>query len=202
MTHTDRKDPMYTVRTVVLVAMAATMTLAGCGGSGPAAEPTSTSASAPAGLSPAAPSAPARASGSAAVPEKLRFAGSTVDGRAFSGESLAGRPAVLWFWAPWCTVCRGEAPDIEAMQRRFGDRVQFVGVPGLGQVPDMQRFVADTGLGGFPHVVDENGALWERFGVPAQPAFAFVARDGTVEVSIGKLPAEELSARLDRLAGG
>lgn len=198
MTHTDRKDPMHTVRTVVLVAMAATMTLAGCGGSDPAAEPASTSA--PAALSPAAPSAPAR--GSTAVPEKLRFAGSTVDGRAFSGESLAGRPAVLWFWAPWCTVCRGEAPDIDAMQRRFGDRVQFVGVPGLGQVPDMQRFVADTGLGGFPHVVDADGALWERFGVPAQPAFAFVARDGTVEVSIGKLPREDLETRLDRLAGG
>ena len=198
MTRSDRKDPMHTVRTVALVAMAATMTLAGCGGSDPVAAPASTSAAAP-----AASSAPARASGSAvAVPEKLRFAGSTVDGRAFSGESLAGRPAVLWFWAPWCTVCRAEAPDIDEMQRKFGDRVQFVGVPELGEVPAMQRFVADTGLGGFPHVVDADGKLWERFGVPAQPAFAFVARDGTVEVSIGKLSPGDLSARVDRLARG
>lgn len=190
---------MRTVRATVVIAFAA-MVVAGCsaGGSGaPAAGP----APAAAGVSPPAARTSGPTSG-VAVPERLRFSGSTVDGGTFSGESLAGRPAVLWFWAPWCTVCRGEAADIDAMHRRFGDRVRFVGVPGLGKVPDMQRFVADTGLGGFPHVVDADGSLWERFGVPAQPAFAFVGADGTVEVSVGKLSVADLAARLDRLAQG
>jgi hypothetical protein len=30
------------------------------------------------------------------------FAGTTVEGKPFSGASLAGKPTVLWFWAPWC----------------------------------------------------------------------------------------------------
>jgi thiol-disulfide isomerase/thioredoxin len=34
----------------------------------------------------------------------LRFDAKTVDGKDFSGQSLAGKPAVLWFWAPWCPV--------------------------------------------------------------------------------------------------
>lgn len=195
---------MRTVRCLALLATAGMLTLAGCGGGAPSGggpPATQTSGSAP--KSAGAPSATARPGGTTqAVPERLRFSGSTVDGRPFSGGSLAGRPALLWFWAPWCTVCRGEAPDIDAMQRRFGDRVQFVGVPGLGEVSAMRRFVADTGLGGFPHVVDADGKLWERFGVPAQPAFAFVGRDGTVEVSVGKLSVEDLSGRLDRLAQG
>jgi hypothetical protein len=32
--------------------------------------------------------------------QQLQFAAKTVDGRDFSGQSLAGKPAVLWFWAP------------------------------------------------------------------------------------------------------
>ena len=32
-------------------------------------------------------------------PAALEFQGSTVDGAAFDGGSLAGRPIVLWFWA-------------------------------------------------------------------------------------------------------
>lgn len=200
---------MRTFRPFALLVATSMLTLVGCGGGTPSASPVAPAAgpAAPAAGSTAPPAGGSATAGKGGttperVPERLRFSGSTIDGRAFSGESLAGRPAVLWFWAPWCTVCRGEAPDIDAMQRRFGDRVQFVGVPGLGPVPDMQRFVADTGLGGFPHVVDADGKLWERFGVPAQPAFAFVGRDGTVEVSVGKLSVEDLSARLDRLAQG
>jgi hypothetical protein len=33
------------------------------------------------------------------VPDQLKFTAGTMDGGEFSGESLAGKPAVLWFWA-------------------------------------------------------------------------------------------------------
>lgn len=33
----------------------------------------------------------------AGVPEQLRFTATTLDGTEFSGERLAGKPAVLWF---------------------------------------------------------------------------------------------------------
>lgn len=37
----------------------------------------------------------------AVPPDALAFRGSTVDGAAFDGAELAGRPVVLWFWAPF-----------------------------------------------------------------------------------------------------
>ncbi|PAZ13053.1 hypothetical protein CLM62_26490 [Streptomyces sp. SA15] len=46
----------------------------------------------------------------AKVPAQSKFTTTTVDGKAFAGTSPAGKDAVLWFWAPWCAVCRGEAP--------------------------------------------------------------------------------------------
>ena len=35
------------------------------------------------------------------VPKNLDFSGTTVSGDEFQGASLAGRPTLLWFWAPW-----------------------------------------------------------------------------------------------------
>jgi thiol-disulfide isomerase/thioredoxin len=195
---------MHPVRPLAALAACALLGLTACGQAGTSDPQSAPTASTPAATGSPAPTAtpPGSSRPAAAVPEQLRFSGSTVDGKAFSGEALAGKPAVLWFWAPWCTVCRAEAPEIDAAVRRFGDRVQFVGVAGRGPLPDMRRFVADTGLGGFPHVVDGDGALWSRFGIPAQPAFAFVGRDGSIEVSLGRLPAADLTARVDRLARG
>ena len=45
-----------------------------------------------------------------AVPAALAFRATTVDGTAFAGAELAGKKTVLWFWAPWCTVCARAAP--------------------------------------------------------------------------------------------
>src|SRR4051812_29119099 len=72
----------------------------------------------------------------AAAPETSKgdwlqgFTGTTVDGKPFSGASLAGRPTVLWFWAPWCPTCLQQAPGVrEAFKRSSGD-VNFLGVAG------------------------------------------------------------------------
>lgn len=132
----------------------------------------------------------------------LEFGGPTVDGGRFEAASLTGKPAVLWFWAPWCSVCRAEGPGVAAVAHEFEGRVAFVGVPGLGQVPDMKTFVGDTGTGAFTHVVDADGALWQRFGVVAQPAFAFVGADGTVRTVAGGMDADSLRQATGALLAG
>src|ERR1700758_263401 len=76
----------------------------------------------------------------ATVPAQLQFTAKTVDGQDFSGQSLVGKPAVLWFWAPWCPVCQGEAPMVGQMAAAQL-AVTFVGVAGLDQLPAMQQFV-------------------------------------------------------------
>ncbi len=71
-------------------------------------------------------------------------------------------------------------------------RVTFLGVPGRGEVDAMREFVADTMTGQFTHVLDGDGSLWQRFRIVAQPAFAFVAADGSVETFAGSLDADAL----------
>jgi thiol-disulfide isomerase/thioredoxin len=92
----------------------------------------------------------------------------------------------MWFWAPWCPVCRRGAGDVIAAAAELGDDVAFVGVAGLsGSVADMQAFVEDTGSASIPHVADVDGAVFTRFDVVQQDTFAFVSADGTVELVDG-----------------
>lgn len=142
---------------------------------------------------PAKPAKPAKPP----VPEQLRFTAQTVDGKDFRGGSLAGKPAVLWFWAPWCSNCQAEAPDIAEAAKNT--KAQFVGVAAQDEVPAMQDFVDRFGLGSFPHIADTDAAIWKRFGVTYQPAYAFIGSNGKVEVEKDILDKDELLSRVRAL---
>ncbi|MBO4210417.1 redoxin domain-containing protein [Micromonospora echinofusca] len=135
-----------------------------------------------------------------AVPATLRFTGRTVDGKPFDAATLAGRPAVLWFWAAWCTRCRAAASHVAEVQRANADRVSLVGVSGLNSGDAaMRRFVADNGLGGFPSLADDAGAVWRRFEVTSQEWYVLLDSTGTV-VHSGPLTAAELRRRVAALS--
>ncbi len=64
----------------------------------------------------------------------------------------------------------------------------------------MREFVADSGTGGFDHIVDTSGALWARFGVVTPTAYVFVDRFGAVRTVQGGLGADELRRAMAELA--
>jgi len=134
-----------------------------------------------------------------AVPEQLRFTATTVDGASFDGASLAGKPAVLWFWAPWCPQCNAEAPGLREVVQANSGTVTFVGVAALDQVPAMQEFVRKYSLGSFVHLADTDTALWRRFGVTHQPAYAFITASGQITVEKHQLAKDDLASRVASL---
>lgn len=190
-------------RAIAAVATAATV-LAGCGTvSEPAAAPppaiqteTPGTAVAPSG----AASAPAsQAPAPADVPEQLDFTAGTVDGASFDGSSLAGQDALVYFWAPWCSVCRREAPGLAEALSSYQD-LTFVTVGGSSKEPAaMADFVADVGFDDLTNVADLTGDIWARFEVTYQPTYAFVDDSGAIEVVPGPLDKDDLGARIDAL---
>ncbi|MGQ0839721.1 redoxin domain-containing protein [Actinokineospora sp.] len=182
-------------RTGLAMAMGVLAVLVGCGAPDAARPAASGAAIAPAASAPAPVSVPG-----APVPEMLRFSSTTLDGAAFKGESLAGKPALLWFWAPWCTKCQREAPTILEAAKSTAGKVNFVGIAAQDQVAAMRKFVEQRGVGSFTHLADTDAALWRRFGVTVQPAYAFVRADGSVEVS-PQLGKDEFLAKVAGLAG-
>jgi thiol-disulfide isomerase/thioredoxin len=132
--------------------------------------------------------------------EPVAFSAAVLGGGDFDASSIAGQDAVLWFWAPWCTSCRAEAPDVLESASEFEGQIEVIGVAGRGEIAAMERFVSDTGTGDLLHIIDEDGAIWSEFDVFSQPAFAFIDDEGQVDVFVGTLGKEALSERMRVLA--
>lgn len=133
------------------------------------------------------------------VPAQLEFTAKTLDGQDFSGQSLLGKPAVLWFWAPWCPVCQREAPMVGQVAAAHPG-VTFVGVAALDQLPAMRQFVDKYPVKGFTQLADTDGKVWAKFGVTHQPAYAFIGADGGVDVVKGSLAEPDLTQRVTALS--
>lgn len=63
----------------------------------------------------------------------------------------------------------------------------------------MEAFVTDRGVDAFPHLIDEDGSLWEQFEVTSQPAFVFIDDDGTMTLHRGALGPEGLATQIEAL---
>jgi hypothetical protein len=135
----------------------------------------------------------------ATVAKALDFSAQTTDGATFSGASLAGHAAVLWFWAPGCAECVKLAPAVLAAERA-NPGVHFVGIAGLADAGAMRKDAASMHIDGFTQLADLRGALWRKFGVTSQPAFAFIDREGKVTVHKGGMGGAELAHHTAALA--
>ncbi|MEH1167124.1 thioredoxin-like domain-containing protein [Micromonospora sp. CPCC 205539] len=193
---------------IVGALVAALFALTACTGTAPPdAAAVGATPTAPSSLSaPTAPSSPAASTGTGAptaaaapVPDTLRFTGTTLTGAAFDATQLAGRPVVLWFWAPWCATCASQAWTVAEIAPKYRDAVPIVGVAGLGEQRAMKEFVTEFDLGGTPQIDDSKGVLWKRFTVTEQSIFVIIDRSGKV-VHQGFLDGEALSARVAELA--
>ncbi|WP_095757077.1 redoxin domain-containing protein [Streptomyces xinghaiensis] len=141
------------------------------------------------------------ANGSAEVPDAFRFTGQTLDGQKFDGAELAGKPTVLWFWAPWCPKCKAQAPETAKVAQEFEGKAHVVGVAGLDKPAAMKDFVSSAKVGGFPQLNDEPGALWRKFGVTEQSVYVVLDDKGET-VFTGNLPAGEgLAGKVRELVG-
>ena len=138
---------------------------------------------------------------SAVADDRLQFTGTTLSGAPFSGASLVGKPAVLWFWTPWCPFCNAEAPSV-AQVAAANPKVTFVGVAARSDVAAMQNFVSKYNLN-FTNLNDADGSIWARYDVPWQPAYVFYRADGSstfVNNPTSAMPAQELSDRVAALS--
>lgn len=176
---------------------------------GGCAEPTSTTSSeantagTAASTSPSGPGVDASPTGpssaAAPVPDSLRFRAETVAGEPFEGASLAGKPVLLWFWAPWCPTCRGQIPQVQDIAARFGDEVHVVGVGSLDDAEAIAGFAREAE--GPTHLIDVDGTVWRHFGVVEQSSFVLLDSEGTEVFTAGYGGADDLDERVAELAG-
>ncbi len=77
--------------------------------------------------------------------------------------------------------------------------VTFVGLAAHDTDERIRAFVDEIGLHNMLTVVDDDNALWARFGIRVQPAWVFVDGDGTIDIVVGALHGDALEQRLEGL---
>lgn len=130
----------------------------------------------------------------------LTFAGKLIDGEPFDAATLKGKPALLWFWAPWCATCAGQASSVQEMQQTYGDRLGVLGIAGMGSNAEMHEFVSDLEIPDVRALDDEAGVVWRKFGITQQSTYVLLDRSGAI-VTNGYLDSVDLPAKVKALVG-
>jgi thiol-disulfide isomerase/thioredoxin len=116
------------------------------------------------------------------IPSECAF--ERVDGGFFRLADLAGKPAVINFWAAWCTYCIEEMPAFQRVYASMAGRVEFVGADLLGVQGETrgaaETFGRSTGVK-YPLIYDDGGLLYAHFSARLiMPVTVFVRADGIV----------------------
>jgi thiol-disulfide isomerase/thioredoxin len=108
------------------------------------------------------------------------FSIQTINGRQLSSASLVGKVTIVNFWATWCGPCKAEIPDLVALQERYRDHVQVIGISEDEVAPDVVQRFADEHKINYP-IVMATDAIREIFpGVVALPTSFILDREGRV----------------------
>lgn len=148
---------------------------------------------------------PASASSSAEPANAVRAADVTVedlDGHEISTRAWRGKVTIVNFWATWCPPCRTEIPDLVALQDRYRDQLQIVGISvDRGSVEQVRQFVREYRIN-YP-VVMENPRLTNVFprfaGLPA--SFILDRDSKIVQQYLGRMSRATYELEIRRLAG-
>lgn len=120
--------------------------------------------------------------------------------KTFEGETLMlsqfrGQAVLVNLWATWCPPCRAEMPAIQKLYVEYKDRglvVLAVDMTYQDKVGAVLPFTQEYGLT-FPILIDDTGAIAEKYELRSLPSSFFIGRDGVIrEVVIGGPMSEAL----------
>ena len=89
----------------------------------------------------------------------------------------AEKPTLLWFWAPWCSVCNGEAAEIQQLAAET-DAFDVVAIGGRDDLANAPAFVERHGMTAPTMLFDETMQVWEHYRIPGQPGAILLDTDG------------------------
>lgn len=127
--------------------------------------------------------------------------GSPAGASSVTMASFHGDPLVLNMWSSYCSVCKEETPAIEAVARRAGHAVRFVGVDTLDQRPTALAFLHRYHVT-YLQLFDHGERVGSGYGIPGLPVTVFVsARGKVVGEYLGALSSKTLGHYIATLFG-
>ncbi len=109
------------------------------------------------------------------------FEGELMKGGTMSSSEFAGKVTYLTFFASWCTPCRREFPELNAMTKEYaGKPFQVVSV-GVDTDPAKSAGFARSAGATFPILLDPKGLIQGRFDVKSMPTTYIIDKKGVIQ---------------------
>jgi thiol-disulfide isomerase/thioredoxin len=108
---------------------------------------------------------------------------------------------LLNFWASWCEPCRQEAPDLNALYKKYKDKLDLYAVNATqyDRLDDAKSFVKEYGLQ-FPAVTDPDGNVLDMYRVLAYPTSFLIDSDGVIrDIVYGIVPKDDMEQKIRKL---
>jgi thiol-disulfide isomerase/thioredoxin len=117
------------------------------------------------------------------------------------GRVFGSKPVLLEFWATWCSICKALLPQLEAVHKTFGARVELFGVNVTvnDSKQRIQRYLEEH-KPPFRVLYDEKGVGTRAYDVPATSFIVVVDRTGKV-VYTGSGEDQDLVAAVRKALG-
>lgn len=125
-----------------------------------------------------------------------------------NGDSVAlsqwigKKPVIVEFWATWCPICEALLPRMEAAQKKYGDRAQFLVIAvAVNQSKNSVRRHLGKHPMPFTFLWDGNGAAVRAFQAPSTSYVAVLDAKGRV-VYTGVGEDQDIERALEKAVGG
>ena len=104
----------------------------------------------------------------------------TLDGKTLTLAAYKGKVILLNFWATWCGPCRAEIPDLIALQNKYKDRLQILGLVVDDDDEDaIKTFVSEFGIN-YPVAIATNELRLQYGGISALPTSFVLDGEGRI----------------------
>src|SRR6266436_4389007 len=101
-------------------------------------------------------------------------------GKELNLEASRGKVILLNFWATWCGPCREEIPELIALQNRYKDRLQIIGLVVDDDDEKGIRKVIDSEGINYPVALTDSDTRFAYGGIAALPTVFVINSDGRV----------------------
>jgi peroxiredoxin len=145
-----------------------------------------------------APALPPGAPGSRTAPP---FSLPDTNGNIYSSAQLAGKPAVINFFATWCPPCREEIPGfIEVYNKHKGNGFELIGISlDTDSRENMPGFIMSNKIG-FRILFGDLATARAYGGVSSIPTTFFVGKDGMIRnVHVGYIDKDAFDKEVMKL---
>ncbi|HYL85026.1 MAG TPA: TlpA disulfide reductase family protein [Candidatus Angelobacter sp.] len=104
----------------------------------------------------------------------------SLNGKPLSLAEYQGKVILLNFWATWCGPCRAEVPDLVALQEKYKDQLQILGlVVDDDDLDAIKKFAAEFGIN-YPVALASDEIRLQYGGIPALPTSFVIDAQGRV----------------------